>query len=41
MRKKRVPLLPVVKHEKLVGVVAESDFMPIASQLLEDKLREE
>lgn len=41
MRRKRLPILPVVKDDKLVGVVAESDFMPIASQLLEEKLREE
>jgi CBS domain-containing protein len=41
MRSKRVPILPVVKGGKLVGVVAESDFMPIASQLLEEKLKED
>ena len=41
MRSERVPILPVVKNEKLVGVVAESDFMPIASQLLEEKLGED
>ena len=40
MRRERVPILPVVKNGKLVGVVAESDFMPIASQLLEEKLKE-
>ncbi len=41
MRRQRLPILPVVKDDRLVGVVAESDFMPIASQLLEEKLREE
>ena len=41
MRRKRLPILPVLKDDRLVGVVAESDFMPIASQLLEEKLREE
>ncbi len=40
MRAKGVPILPVVKSEKLVGVVAESDFMPIASRLLEERLKE-
>ena len=40
MRAKRVPVLPVVKNEKLVGVIAESDFMPIASRLLEERLKE-
>lgn len=41
MRESRVPILPVVKNEKLVGVVTEADFMPIANQLLIDKLRED
>ena len=41
MRSRQVPILPVIKNEKLVGVVAESDFMPIASQLLEEKLKED
>lgn len=40
MRAKGVPILPVVKSEKLVGVIAESDFMPIASRLLEERLKE-
>ncbi len=38
MRKHRVSCLPVVKNDKLVGLVTERDFMPIADQLLDDKL---
>jgi CBS domain-containing protein len=38
MRDKRVPCLPVVKEDRLVGIVSERDFMPIAYQLLEDRL---
>ncbi len=41
MRRNRMSILPVVKNEKLVGVVTEDHFLPIARQLLEDKLREE
>jgi CBS domain-containing protein len=41
MRRNRFSILPVVKNGKLVGVVTEADFMPIASQLLEEKLKEE
>jgi len=38
MRTHKVSCLPVVKNDKLVGLVTERDFMPIAYQLLEDKL---
>ncbi|MEE8147324.1 MAG: CBS domain-containing protein [Longimicrobiales bacterium] len=38
MRQHQVSCLPVVKDDKLVGLVTETDFMPIAYQLLEDKL---
>ena len=41
MRKKGVSCLPVLKGEKLVGLVTEADFMPIAYQLLEKQLMEE
>lgn len=41
MRKHGVSCLPVVKGEKLVGLVTEADFMEIAYQLLEDKLIED
>lgn len=40
LRKHRVSCLPVVKHGKLVGIVSERDFMPIAYELLEEKLLE-
>ena len=41
MRRKGVSCLPVLKGEKLVGLVTEADFMPIAYQLLEKQLTEE
>jgi CBS domain-containing protein len=41
MREHRVSCLPVTtKDGRLVGLVTEHDFMDIASQLLEDRLRE-
>ncbi len=39
MRKKGVSCLPVLKGEKLVGLVTEADFMPIAYELLEKQLK--
>lgn len=39
MRGKRVSCLPVVKSGKLIGIVSERDYMPMARQLLEEKLR--
>jgi CBS domain-containing protein len=41
MRKHRVSCLPVVRDGKLVGIVSERDFMPIAYHLLEERLKEE
>jgi CBS domain-containing protein len=41
MRTHRVSCLPVCKDERLVGLVSETDFMPIAYQLLQDKMNEE
>jgi len=41
MRKKGISCLPVLKGEKLVGLVTEADFMPIAYQLLEKQLMDE
>ncbi len=38
MRSNRVSCLPVTKEGKLVGIVSERDFMPIAYQLLEERL---
>lgn len=40
MRERRLSCLPVVSGGKLVGIVTESDFMPIAYQLLSDTLKE-
>lgn len=38
MRRRRVSCLPVVNDGKLVGIVSETDFMPLAYDLLEDRL---
>ncbi|GMR13344.1 MAG: glutamate-cysteine ligase family protein [Gemmatimonadota bacterium] len=40
MRTHKISCLPVVKNDKLVGLVTERDFMSIAYQLLDDKLTE-
>lgn len=40
MRSKRISCLPVVKDDRLIGIVTEHDFMRIAGQLLEEMLRE-
>jgi len=39
MRDRRVSCLPVVNEGRLVGLVTERDFMPIAYELLEERLR--
>ena len=39
MRKHGIGCLPVVKDDKLVGIVTERDFMGIARQLLESYLQ--
>ncbi len=41
MRENRVSALPVEKNGKLVGILSERDFLPIAYQLLEEKLEED
>ncbi len=41
MRQNEIPCLPVVKDDRLVGMVTERDFMAVAGELLERKLREE
>ncbi|TVP47970.1 MAG: CBS domain-containing protein [Gemmatimonadales bacterium] len=38
MRRERIACLPVVQEERLVGLVTERDFMPIAYELLEEHL---
>ncbi len=39
MRSRKVAALPVVHDERLVGLITERDFMPIAYELLEERLR--
>ena len=41
MRSHHVSCLPVVKDGKLVGIVSERDFLPIAHELLKEKLGKE
>lgn len=38
MREKGVSALPVIKNGKLVGIISERDFIPIAARLMEEKL---
>jgi CBS domain-containing protein len=40
MRQNHVACLPVVKDGRLVGIVAERDFITVAARLLEQRLRE-
>jgi CBS domain-containing protein/gamma-glutamyl:cysteine ligase YbdK (ATP-grasp superfamily) len=40
MKERRIGSLPVVKDGRLIGIVTERDFMDIASELLEEKLKE-
>ncbi len=40
MRTHRISALPVVEGEQLVGIVTEHDFLRIAANMLEDRLRE-
>jgi CBS domain-containing protein len=39
MRVEKVACLPVVEADRLVGLITERDFMPIAYELLEERLR--
>lgn len=41
MKKHKIACLPVVREERLVGMVTESDFLRIAAVLLEESLRED
>ncbi|MBA2660990.1 MAG: CBS domain-containing protein [Bradymonadaceae bacterium] len=41
LRERRISCLPVVNEGKLVGIVTERDFMDLARDLLEERLREE
>ena len=40
MRRHKVSCLPVVKKDRLVGIVTEHDLIKVAGRLLEDHLRE-
>jgi CBS domain-containing protein len=40
MRRAKVGCLPVVKDGRLVGIVTERDFMNVAAELMEQKLKE-
>ncbi len=40
MKERRIGSLPVVKDGRLIGIVTERDFMDIATELLEEKLKE-
>ena len=40
MKSRRIGSLPVVKDGRLIGIVTERDFMDIAGELLEEKLKE-
>jgi CBS domain-containing protein/gamma-glutamylcysteine synthetase len=41
MRRLRIGCLPVIREDRLVGLVTEEDFITIASKLLEEKLSTE
>ena len=41
MRSHRIACLPVVKDDRLVGIVTERDFLELAASILEDRLGEE
>ncbi len=40
MRRHQIGCLPVLRENRLIGIVTERDFMEVASQLVEKKLRE-
>jgi CBS domain-containing protein len=41
MREQQVTCLPVLKEDRLVGLVSEREFLPIAYELLREKLEQE
>lgn len=41
MRRERVACLPVVDDHRLVGIITEHDFVNVASELLEERLRQD
>ena len=40
MRQRKISCLPVVKGDRLVGIITERDFMNVAAELLEDQLKD-
>jgi CBS domain-containing protein len=40
MRERQVPCLPVVRGNRLVGILTERDFIAVAAELLEERLRQ-
>jgi CBS domain-containing protein len=40
MRQHKVSCLPVVKGERLVGILTERDLMNVAAQLIRDQLEQ-
>jgi CBS domain-containing protein len=39
MRRHRIGCLPVVKDERLVGIVTERDFMNVAAELMAEQFK--
>ena len=40
MREKNIGCLPIVKHEKLVGMVTAHDFLTVSAKLFEERLKD-
>lgn len=41
MREKEIGCLPVIKHNKLIGIITAHDFLTVSAKLFEEKLGEE
>jgi CBS domain-containing protein len=41
MREKNIGCLPVVKHEKLVGLITAHDFLTVSTRLFEERLKKQ
>jgi CBS domain-containing protein len=39
MREKNIGCLPVVKADRLVGIITAHDFLTVSARLLEERLR--
>ena len=40
MREKNIGCLPIVKNEKLVGMITAHDFLTVSAKLFEERLKE-